>query len=167
MKNHFLLLISVLLFSCSSDKITDNKILPSKNILKLRDGAEFCDTCSSFLFIKHDECTDCADLMVDSGTVYISQAIYKTCDSLINADSLLKKHLDADGYLYLNTNDMNLSNKGLFYKLWPDTITWSDFNKKYKVKGKVVNVSVQKRIGFNVIVPSFRIDSYTPLTAAD
>lgn len=167
MKNHFLLLISVLFFSCSPDKVRDSKVLASKNILKLRDRTALCDTCSSFLFIQHDECSDCADLMVDSGTVYISKAIYETCDSLIKADSLLRKHPDTDGYLYLNTNDLSLSNKEVFYELWPDTITWGDFNKKYKVRGKVVKVSVQKRMGFNVIVPSFRIDSYTPLRAVN
>lgn len=81
------------------------------------------------------ECTECKDLHVDSGVVYVPFKV-------VNDFKVSKKQRKETGahFVKLNTTDLYLEDKNDFYKLWPDTITWGDFYKKYRVTGKVVKL---------------------------
>ena len=169
MRIFFSFLIITLVYSCSGNK-EGEKTSPAKiNSLLLSNETRLCDTCSSYLLISHDECTECADLRVDGGIVYISHSFYKTCDSLINTDTLLTKNPHTHGQIALRTRYMKINSEKAFNKLWPKRIKfWPDtaivyesFDKKYLVKGKVIDFSIDKKMGFNEIIPIFQIDNYT------
>jgi len=130
-----IILIFGSLISCNvfSPKITDLQ----KHLDSITYDAKLCDTCISTLIVRHQECTECSDLYIDSGTVFISSKV------IAQFDSESKKNLkDKDNIFYsqfkrLNTSDLLLDNKNDFYKLWPDTVTWKDWGKKYRVTGRI------------------------------
>lgn len=167
MKKYITFFTIIIFYSCSADKTNNLSIKSNAITVDLRENTILCDTCISELLISHDECTDCSDLHVDSGIIFIPNSIFRICDSLVTNDTLISKHADNKGHLYLNTQDLRLTNKDIFYKLWPDTINWKDFNKKYIVKGKITDVAVERRMGFNVIVPKFQVDTYSLINTAD
>jgi len=138
--------------------------------LRIHSDTKLCDTCSSYLTIGHDECTECSDLKTISGTLYIPNYIYKRYNSIIKTDSFYLKKLKKHDLVFLNMNDLKLSNGAIFTKLWPDTVTWRDFHKRYNVVGKVVDLDVKKGKGKINVLLKFRIDKFDliqPLPAED
>jgi hypothetical protein len=102
------------------------------------DDAKLCDTCISTLIVEHHECTGCSDLYVDSGIVFISGKVVAQFDSASKENLKDKDNVFYSEFKKLNTSDLLLYNRSDFYKLWPDTITWQDWGKKYRVTCRII-----------------------------
>jgi hypothetical protein len=95
--------------------------------IRNRDNVKICDTCLSVLVVSHQECTECRDLYVDSGILFLPRKILIDFDTSIT----IKGHK-----MKLNTSDLCLEDRADFYRLWPENNY--DFRKKFRVTGKVV-----------------------------
>lgn len=120
-----------------------------------RANAKYCDTCVTILIVEHNECTECSDLYVDSGIVFINRNAIKQFDSTWLARKNDFEDIRYEHYEKLNTADLCLDDKNDYYKLWPDTISFKDWNKKYRVKGKITK--------FNGSYLKFKLLDYTLL----
>ncbi|MFT3793204.1 hypothetical protein [Flavobacterium sp.] len=94
--------------------------------------AQFCDSCVSTLVVEHMECTECKDLLVDSGTVFITAKILRQIELHLAKDS--KK---GNARTKLNAIDLYFEDPTDFKKLWGDTISWKNWGRKYRVKGSI------------------------------
>ena len=155
--SYFVLLI-VLSCDNNSDNLLKKEILTDS--LRIYSDTKLCDTCSSSLIIGHGECTECSDLQTIGGTLYVPSLIYKRYDSIIKTDSFYIKKLKKHDLVFLNMNDLKLSNESIFTKLWDDTATWKDFYKRYNVVGKVIDLDVKRGMGKINVLLKFRIDKY-------
>ena len=104
-----------------------------KSNIQIGGNYKICDTCKTTIIVGHNECTDCADLQVDSGFIYISQNLFDQIDTMKKDTGLFTPNR-------ISASDLYLSDKKYFYKLWPDTINFKDFYKVYRVTGKVTEV---------------------------
>jgi hypothetical protein len=103
------------------------------------------DTISA-LYISHNECTECLDAYVDSGTVYIPEYV---AEDILKARRE-KRHLPEPRDLYI-TGYSNIVNYLFFSE--------ENFGKSYKVTGKIV--------GFRGIGFIFSIDQYEEIRSTD
>ena len=53
-----------------------------KSNIQIGGNYKICDTCKTTIIVGHNECTDCADLQVDSGFIYISQNLFDQIDTM-------------------------------------------------------------------------------------
>lgn len=144
-----------LFFSCNEIPVQVRKPVPATEVhdslsVRLSDNAKIKDSTETVLIVQHDECTECRDFYSDSGIVYISGDVYKKINRQMNQsktkyDSLSKKGpLKLPFRFDLNTHDFYFEQETDFYKLWPDTITFRGYDKKYRVKGEVVFDSIHR-----------------------
>jgi hypothetical protein len=113
-----------------------------------RNNAQVCDTCWSTLIVKHEECTECKDLLVDSGTVYVDRTTINYFDSLFRTRKSSPDEIPVHTNL-INTMDLYLENPKDFRKLWkfPDV---SDCYKRYRVTGKVTGPKYTYSLQFQI-----------------
>lgn len=100
---------------------------------------------SSRLYIHHEECTECLDAYVDSGTVYVP-------DSVIHQ---MKLTFAKRGSAFVpSIHDLHLVGEGnISEELFGDSINYGELQgKKYIVTGKVISIK-----GLGII---FRVDAY-------
>jgi hypothetical protein len=122
---------------------------------------EICDTCISQIVVEHHECTDCRDIIVDSGIVFIPSLIIKTYDSLYKTKSPY--------YQRLLVSELNFNDSRAFDTLWPrQTIrntrgdineNYRNFNKRFRLTGRVVKLErVMSPLGGDITFPSLNFD---------
>lgn len=136
----------LLIISCGEKyRSKDNYILSIRidsipdSLLENR-NASLCDTCITTLIVRHEECTECKDIYVDSGIIYLSQKIISDFISS-NLNKQRGKSNNKNEYMFssrLNTKDLYFTNEADLNKLWP---TLSDFHKLYRIRGRVTENS--------------------------
>ncbi len=150
-KNIIIALFIGIFISCKIPN-TNNPIAFQQHLDSITNvlNAIFCDSCVSTLIVEHQECTECSDLFVDSGIVFIGGNAINQFDSDQKNNRKNRMHS-----LKLNTFDLCFEDKNDYYKLWPDTITFKDWDKKYRVTGKVT--------GYHESYLTFKLLNYTLL----
>lgn len=154
-------------FSChdqSNKKAETERASPAHILTKtsdtcsfsLRENAQICDTCWSTLIVRHDECTACLDLFVDSGTVYLDHQTIHYFDSLAKTRRSDQEIPAYNGLI--NTVDLLLENPKDYRRLWkfPEA---PDLYKRYRVKGKVTGPK-------NTYSLQFKMTQFTLLNSA-
>jgi hypothetical protein len=141
------------LFSCRGQikeaeptrKTDSSSVVPASSYIKkgcdtcrysLRNNAKVCDTCLTTIIVHHDECTECRDIYVDSGTVYLDHQTVRYFDSLAKSRIRPADEIGTfDGLI--NTVDMYLEKSTDYKRLWkfPDA---GDLYKKYRLTGRIV-----------------------------
>lgn len=150
-KNIIIALFLGIFISCKTPN-TNNPVAFQQHLDSITyvQNAIFCDTCVSTLIVEHQECTECSDLFVDSGIVFIGKNVIAQFD--FEQKRKTKSRINT---LKLNTLDLCFEDKHDYYKLWPDTISFKDWGKKYRVTGKVTE--------YNESYLTFKLLNYTLL----
>jgi len=94
----------------------------------------------SDLIIRHGECTDCQDIVVDSGEVFVPENI-KT--------NFRGKKLLGGYTSKLNTHDMRLENDSIFNELFGTTPN-QQFENRYRVQGEVIGLKDSCELIFRI-----------------
>ncbi|TCC92338.1 hypothetical protein EZ428_11470 [Pedobacter frigiditerrae] len=107
---------------------------------KLKGNYKICDTCTTIILVHHDECTECADLYVDSGTIFIPTKVLSMIDTLsLNTKSSIMSQSNQ-----VNLSDINLDDASYFNKLWSDSIKYEDrylkdLHNAFRLKGRILS----------------------------
>lgn len=96
------------------------------------------DICT--LIIRHDECTDCQDIVVDSGEVIVPEKIKR---------NFRGKKLIGGYTSKLNTHDMRLENDSVFRELFGSPPDWQ-FENRYRVLGEVIGLKDSCELIFRI-----------------
>jgi hypothetical protein len=120
---------------------------PGSLLVELQANVILCDSCESVLIVEHNECTECRDFYVDSGTVYISNTIVQQLDSTVRANQAkeISSHKLSNFGKRINTYDFYFDTKADFAKLWKGY----HFESKYRIKGHVI-FSPENRLKFKM-----------------
>lgn len=94
----------------------------------------------SEIIVYHDECTDCQDIVVDSGEVFVPEKIKQ---------NFRGKELMGGYTSKLNTRDMRLENDSIFRKLFGSPGNWQ-FENRYRVKGEVIGLKDSSELIFRI-----------------
>ena len=137
--------LSFAMFSCSPNSTAVIEC-ESQNRIDSIGGFiyQVCDTTSS-LYIHHEECTECLDAYVDSGTVYLPDTVFRQ----------MKLRYDNRGSSFVpSVSDLHLLGKGdVTAELFGDSLNYGELqSKKYLVTGKVIGIK-----GLGIV---FRVDTY-------
>ena len=154
---HCSILVVFFLVACNAATVKQNE--HSK-----KQGVQFsgkylvCDTCSTIIVVHHDECTNCGEISVDSGTVFITNNILKIVDSFGNNLTGIDS---ANFSNAVSLNELYFSDPGYFKTLWKDTVNFADLYKAFRLTGKVTEI--KRRVLDNGVVetpPSlfFKVD---------
>ncbi|MFI5141309.1 MAG: hypothetical protein ACHQII_03035, partial [Bacteroidia bacterium] len=104
----------LLVISCCTNNVNRHE----NTSIKFFGNYNICDTCQTTILVHHDECTTCGDILVDSGTVYFTNQIYKQANALVDSSA------KADSFLLspnnIDVNQLYFSNPRQFTKLWSD-----------------------------------------------
>ncbi|RZJ99380.1 MAG: hypothetical protein EOO43_26545 [Flavobacterium sp.] len=132
-------IIAVAACNTNDKKSADHK---KKNVLEFRGSYVVCDTCEMTILVEHNECTDCKDIVVDSGAIYISNAILKKAEKLVvEVDTTNLFSVVANR---VSVSDLRFEDKNYFKKLYTDTINYSDLYRVFRLKGKIVDIGRRK-----------------------
>jgi len=145
---YLIMLFSIISCNNKSIKINiDNK----KNTIEFFDKYIVCDTCKSVILVHHDECTFCGEMTVDSGTVYLTNKILKSIDTL--ASNTYNIDTSLESYNKVSLNELYFSDSNYYFKLWKDSINFKDWYKVFRLTGQVTEL--KRRILSNGIIVEY------------
>ena len=123
------------------------------------DNFTICDTCQMTILVHHEECTTSGEITIDSGAIYLTNALLKNVNKwVVNLDKLDSFVLSQN---CVPLHELYFADKHYFSKLWTDTIDFKDLYKAFRLTGKVVDI--KRRVLDNRVVeiyPSlfFKVD---------
>jgi hypothetical protein len=129
-------LLLLFIFACKNDSSEKNK--NSKNVKPLfKDLFIICDTCTSTIIVHRNECIFCGEISVDSGSVFYTHKILNIIDTLSD-------NADQSDTFHINHNLISLKELSIeqtpFFNLQNESIENSEFQKKFRLTGTVVDV---------------------------
>lgn len=137
-----LILLSICAIAACNTPNKKRPTLSKKNAIEFRGNYVVCDTCLMTVLVHHDECTDCKDIIVDSGTVYLPHEILKKAENLVvDVDTTNLFSVVANR---VSVSDLRFEDRDYFRKLYTDTVNYRDLYKAFRLKGKIVDVGRRK-----------------------
>ena len=144
---HCSILMIFFLIACNAATVKKNEHSKKQNI-QFSGKYLVCDTCSTIIIVHHDECTNCGEISVDSGTVFITSNILRTIDSFGNSLTRIDStNLFSNA---VSVKELYFSDPGYFKNLWKDTVNFMDLYKVFRLTGKVTEI--KRRVLDNGVV---------------
>ncbi len=94
------------------------------------------------ILMHHEECTDCGEIIVDSGTIYLTNTILKKAEKLpvpIDSSNIFSWPANR-----VSLTDLYFEDKHYFKKLYTDTVNYKDLYKVFRLKGRITDIGRRK-----------------------